>query len=164
MVTPMRLNGSFQIHALAAERFASLFAQTDDQLRTQRIRRVTVDEKPGFPCRVSLADAEVGERVLLLSFVHHDVDSPYRSAGPIYVRPNVPTARPAVNEVPAMLVNRLLSVRAYDREGMLSAAMVIDGLQLEPTIGSLFSQEDIEYLHIHNARPGCFNCSVTRVQ
>jgi hypothetical protein len=33
--------------------------------------------------------------VLLLPFTHHDVSSPYRAAGPIFVRRGVKTATPA---------------------------------------------------------------------
>src|SRR5687768_16684186 len=33
---------------------------------TSHARRVTVTDKPGFPCRVTLEDAEPGEEVLLL--------------------------------------------------------------------------------------------------
>jgi hypothetical protein len=125
-------------------------------------RRVVVDEKPGFPCRVSLADAEVGETVLLLPFTHHDVPSPYRASGPIYVRGGVKAASPAVDEIPEMLRHRLLSVRGYDRGAMLIAAEVVNGTELEATIRGLFASEAVGYLHVHNARPGCFNCRVVR--
>lgn len=125
-------------------------------------RRVFVDEKPGFPCRVSLMDADVQETVLLLPFPHHDVASPYRASGPIFVRPGVATATPAVGEVPTMLRHRLLSLRAYDADAMLVDAEVVQGKELERAIAEAFSRPSISYLHVHNARPGCFNCSVVR--
>lgn len=153
---------AFQMIALPAERFAPYFAKTDAELRALGAARVAVDEKPGFPCRVSLADAEVGESVLLLTFTHHDVASPYRSAGPIFVRPGVATAQPAVNEIPLMFNHRLLSVRGYDAAAMLLAADVVRGSELDGAIGSLFADRRIAYLHIHNAKPGCYNCSVIR--
>jgi hypothetical protein len=112
---------------------------------------------------VSLADAEVGETVLLLPFVHHDVPSPYRASGPIFVRSGVETATPGPGEIPAMLRHRLLSVRSYDRDAMLVAALIVKGSELEGAIRSLFSDTRASYLHIHNAQPGCYNCSVFRV-
>ncbi len=127
------------------------------------MRRMIADEKPGFPCRVSLADAEVGETVLLLPFVHHDVASPYRASGPIFVRRGAATAMPAVGEIPLMFRHRLLSVRAYDAGGMMVGAEVVKGSELEPSIGHLFARERVNYLHIHNASPGCYNCRVVRV-
>jgi hypothetical protein len=156
------MSATFQFVALRPEPFAPLFELRDAQLHEMGARRVVVDEKPGFPCRVSLADAEVGETVLLLPFTHHDVPSPYRASGPIYVRGGVKAASPAVDEIPEMLRHRLLSVRGYDRGAMLIAAEVVNGTELEATIRGLFASEAVGYLHVHNARPGCFNCRVVR--
>lgn len=154
---------AFQLIALPHERFAPLFDKNDAELRALGARRQTVDEKPGFPCRVSLADGEVDETVLLLQFTHHDVSSPYRASGPIYVRQGVRTATPAVNEIPVMFRHRLLSLRGYDSAAMLIAADVVNGSELEDAIHRFFADESVRYLHIHNAKPGCYNCSVSRV-
>ena len=153
----------FLFVALAAERFAPLFAQTDRELAAIGARRMSVEEKSGTPCRVSLADAEVGETVLLVPFVHHDVDSPYRASGPIFVRRDAETARPVPGEVPAMFLHRLLSVRAYDAGAMMVDATVAPGTDLADVVGRLLANPDVHYLHVHNAAPGCFNCSVRRV-
>jgi len=153
---------SFQLIALPHEQFASLFVKSDRELHAIGARRLVVDAKPGFPCRVSLADAEVGETVLLLPFTHHDVSSPYRASGPIFVRGGVRTATPAANEIPVMFRHRLLSVRGYDSAGMLIVADVVNGSDLEEAIQRLFADESVSYLHIHNAKPGCYNCSVRR--
>jgi len=123
---------------------------------------MTVDEHPGFPCRVSLADAAVGETVLLVAYTHHDVPSPYRASGPIFVRRNATMATPAVDEIPAMFRHRLLSLRGYDASAMLVGADVVNGSDLEAAIRHFFASESVSYLHIHNARPGCYNCRVAR--
>jgi hypothetical protein len=156
------MNSSFQFIALPSEQFVSLHSQSDAELQAIGARRMIVDEKPGFPCRVSLADAEVGETVLLLPFTHHNVSSPYRASGPIFVRLGAKTANPAVGEIPAMFRDRLLSVRAYDAAAMMICAEVVQGSELEDTIRRLFADESVSYLHIHNAKPGCYNCSVVR--
>jgi hypothetical protein len=153
---------AFRFRALAAEQFAPLFQQTDGELAALGARRMVVTERPGFPCRVSLADGEIGESVILLPFMHHDVDSPYRASGPIFVRAGAQTAEPGVNEVPTYLRHRLLSVRGYDAAGIMTAAEVVEGSDLEAVIGRLFADETIQYLDIHNARPGCYNCRVER--
>ena len=153
---------NFQFHALSAEQFRDLTGRTDAELAAIGVRRLVVDENPGYPCRVSLSDGEVGEVVYLLSHVHHDVASPYRSAGPIFVREGVPTARPAPNEIPLMFRHRLLSVRAYDEAALMVGAEVVQGEALEATIRRLLEDPSVSYLHIHNAKPGCFNCRVDR--
>lgn len=154
--------GSFQLVALQYDLFASLFDVADDELEAMGARRVVVDEKPGFPCRVSLEDAEIGETALLLPFMHHEVWSPYRASGPIFVRKGVRTAHPAAGEIPLMFRHRLLSVRAYDDASMMTGADVVEGVRLEESIAKFFSRDDVSYLHLHNAKPGCYNCRVVR--
>jgi hypothetical protein len=156
------MNSSFRLIALPYERFTTLFGQSDAELEAIGARRMIVDEKPGYPCRVSLADAEVGETVVLVPFTHHDVSSPYRASGPIFIREGATMARPGPDEIPIMLRHRLLSVRGYDAASMMVSAEVLEGSKLEENIGRLFADESVSYLHIHNARPGCYNCRVER--
>jgi hypothetical protein len=152
----------FQITGLPIEQFTSLFTLTDEGLKQLGARRMLADDKPGYPCRVSLVDAEVGEEVLLLPFTHHDVNSPYRASGPIFVRTNAELAKLEVNEVPELLRNRFLSIRGYDTNAMMLAADAVHGKDLEEHLWRFFSDHRVEYIHIHNARPGCYNCRVDR--
>ena len=153
---------NFRIHALPVEPFAADFPLADEALRERGIRRVIADDRPAYPCRVSLQDAVEGERLLLLPYLHHDVDSPYRASGPIYVREAAVQAQPLVDEVPALLRSRLLSLRAYDAHGMMVWADVLPGSELESGIAQLFELERVEYLHLHYAKPGCYACRVDR--
>ena len=152
----------FQFVALPIERFTHLFSMNSAEIAALGARRMTVDANPGFPCRVSLTDAPVSERVILTHFKHHEVNSPYQAAGPIFVREMAQTAKPEVNEIPVMFNHRLLSVRGYDESAMMKDAKVVEGRALEETIRNFFTNEAISYLHIHNAAPGCFNCTVQR--
>lgn len=156
------MNDSFRLIALPYEQFATLFGQSDAELEAIGARRMIVEEKPGYPCRVSLADAEVGETVVLVPFTHHDVSSPYRASGPIFIRHGATTARPRPDEIPTMFRHRLLSIRGYDAGAMMVSAEVVEGSDLEESIRRLFGDESVSYLHIHNARPGCYNCRVER--
>jgi hypothetical protein len=156
------MSTEFRFRALAAEPFAALFDYNDAQLQTIGARRLKADTHPGFPCRVSLCDAAIGETVLLLPHTHHDVASPYRAAGPIFVRQHARTAEPKVGEIPALLRERLLSLRAYDDGAVMIAAECGHGRDLEEAIDTLFADERVRYLHVHNARPGCFVCAVER--
>jgi hypothetical protein len=153
---------NFQISALPLAPFAPLFAMSDAELRQRGALRRIVDAKPGFPCRVSLEDAEIGERVVLLNFEHQSADSPYRAQHAVYVRENAIEAHPAVGEVPEVLRRRLLSVRAYDSAGMMIEADVVDGRELEPVIERMLARANVAYLHLHNAKPGCYAARVDR--
>ena len=61
-----------------------------------------------------------------------------------------------------MFRHRLLSIRAYDAAAMMIDADVSHGSELEGAIGDLLANGKVSYLHIHNAGPGCYNCSVVR--
>ncbi|WP_222937550.1 DUF1203 domain-containing protein [Spartinivicinus ruber] len=139
--------------------FSSL---TDAELIESNAKWMEVDLKPGYPCRVSLEDADIGERILAINYCHHSVDTPYKASGPIFVRENALTANLSINEVPMMLRHRLLSLRAYNDQGMMVDAHITEGVNLDTTINEVFIEPCIEYIQIHNAKPGCFNCTVVR--
>lgn len=153
---------SFQICALPADTFAPLFALPDEELRARNIRSVVADDRPVYPCRVSLQDAVEGERLLLFPYDHHRVNTPYRASGPVYVREAATTAQLAVDEVPALLRTRLLSLRAYDTRGMMVWADAVPGTEVEATIEAMFAIERTAYIHIHYAKAGCYACRVER--
>jgi hypothetical protein len=91
----------FTIRGLEPQQFASYFALSDADLVARGARRVIADGG-GYPCRVSLVDAKSGDELVLCQYVHHDTTSPYRAAGPIYVRRDARTAT-FVDEVPPVL-------------------------------------------------------------
>ena len=153
---------NFRISGLPASQFAEWFALSDAELAARHAVRRIADSNPGFPCRISLTDAEVGEEVLLINYEHLPVDSPYRASHAIYIRTGEQTCE-VVDSVPAMLRPRLLSLRAYDAAGMMTAADVVEGTELEAGIGKLFSNQRAQYLHVHFARPGCYAARVDRI-
>ena len=152
----------FQISALRRTDFDELFSMDEDALAARGAKRYIADTKPGYPCRVSLQDAEPGERVILVPFCHQPAPTPYRASGPIFVRESSATASLAPDTVPPLLRSRLLSVRAYDANHLMIDADVVDGRELEPLLVRLFEREPIAYAHVHFARPGCFACRVDR--
>lgn len=153
---------SFQISGLKFAEFAPLVGLSDAQLEALNVRRVVANRSPGFPCRVSLVDAQPGESVLLVNYEHLPVASPYRARYAIYVRENASDARVARDEIPTVLHKRLLSVRAFSAAGMLLDADITEGAALVPTIDRLLAPVQVAYLHLHNARPGCFAARVDR--
>lgn len=153
---------NFRVVGLPFGQFEPLFSLKDDELAQKGARRMTVDSKPGFPCRVSLEDAEVGEEVILVPFVHHDVGSPYRSSGPIFVREKANEADLSIGEIPEVVSTRTMSVRAYDKNSMMVDGSVVAGPQIKAHIEKLFADPEVAYLHLHNAGAGCYSCKVER--
>ena len=153
---------SFQISGLPVAPYAPFFGLPDADLAEHGILRHTATQFPGFPCRVSLRDAEPGQTLLLLNYEHLDVATPYRSRYAIYVREYAEEARVAVDEVPDVLRRRLLSLRAFDKQGMLLGYDVAEGGDIKPLIERLLGQPEVDYIHVHNAKPGCFAARVDR--
>ena len=76
----------FRITGLAPDPFIPLYGLDDESLARRGVRRYVVDERPGFPDRVTMRDIPPGERALLLNFTHQPADTPYRASHAIYVR------------------------------------------------------------------------------
>jgi hypothetical protein len=152
----------FRISGLPIAPFLPLLELDHDALRARGIVELRVEEPHTWPCRVSLEDALPGEQVLLLNHRHQPADSPYAASGPIVVRREARASRSVVNEVPEQQRRRLLSVRAYDVRGWIVDAEVVEGTELERVIEQFFADPATVYLHVHNARRGCYACRVDR--
>lgn len=153
---------TFQIVALDPAPFAPLFALGDAELAARHIVRRVADAKPGFPCRVSLADAEIGETLLLFNYEHLPVASPYRSTHAIYVRKGAVAATPAPDTVPAVITRRLISARAFDGDGMMRDADIVSGEAVGRTLELMFADPAVAHVDLHNAKPGCFAARAVR--
>ncbi|KWS06031.1 hypothetical protein AZ78_3585 [Lysobacter capsici AZ78] len=152
---------AYRISGLSPEPFRPLFALDDDRLRAHDMRRVVADSPRGYPCRVSLTDAAVGETLLLLPYEHHAL-GPYRASGPIFVREAALQAPTYRNELPPILATRYLSLRAYDRDGWMRDARAVEGAAAQDELQSLFAIDGVVSVMAHNARFGCFLCRIDR--
>lgn len=153
----------FRVSPLDIEPFEPLFGLSDTELAAAGAVRMEAGAKPGFPCRLTLEDAEVGESVLLVNYKHLPVSSPYRSSHAVFVREHARPARPFDNTLPESLAIRLLSIRAFDESGMMINADVVHGSEAVATIEGMLENAQVSYLHLHNAKPGCFAARVDRL-
>jgi hypothetical protein len=73
-------------------------------------------------------------------------------------------ARPVatVDEMPPALRRRLLALRAFDADGMMRAADIVEGAQAQSLIENLFENPEIAYLHAHYAKWGCYAARIDR--
>ncbi len=152
---------NYVVRGISPEPFQTLFELAAAELAAQGMQRC-IAEDDGYPCRVSLSHAGVGEEVLLLSYQHQSGASPYQASGPIYVRRGATTSAVVADAIPEPFRTRLLSVRAYDHQDCIVDADVEDGSRLEPLIARLFSNTEVAYLHVHYARRGCYAGRIDR--
>jgi Protein of unknown function (DUF1203) len=154
---------SFQISSLPDAPFRHLFGKSEEELRAAGVVVKTADSKPGFPCRVTLQDAEPGTRMLLLNYEHQSAATPYRSSHAIFVIDGAESAELKPGEVPEQLRSRLLSVRAFSEDGMLLDANVVEGVGAADLFEQMLRNKRTAYLHVHFAKFGCYAARVDRI-
>lgn len=154
---------SFQIHPLPRSDFQGAFAMAPEELRAHAIDEKIVDSFPGAPCRISLVDVPAGERVLLMNYEHLPDDSPYRARHAVYVWDKAVEAHPAPGDVPDVITRRVIAVRGFSETHRIVTAEIAEGEAIAPTITAIFENPDVAYIHLHNAKHGCFAAKVTRV-
>ena len=152
---------AYAVTSLPAEPFAPLFSLDDEALAARGAHRVVADVAHGFPCRVSLDDAEPGETLILVNYEHQPAPTPFRASHAIFVREGAaPVA--TVDEMPPALRRRLLALRAFDKDGMMRAADIVEGARADALIATLFEDPRIAYLHAHYAKWGCYAARIDR--
>ena len=122
---------------------------------------MTVDS-PTFPCRVSLTDRAIGEKVLLLNHISHDVANPYRAAHAIFITETDEEPAEYVDRIPPVFEKRILSLRGFDRQGMMAEAILTQPGEADEGIRKLFANPEIETIHAHNATRGCVSAKIER--
>ena len=150
---------SYVVRGLDPEPYRPLFALSEDQLAARGIVRMTVNT-PTFPCRISLVDRPLGDEVLLLNHVSHDAANPYRASHAIFVA-DADQAE-FVDEVPPVFKTRILSLRGFDKDGMMAAAILTQPGEADAGIRKLLANPEIETIHAHNATRGCFSAKIER--
>ncbi len=152
---------TYRITGLEPEAFAPYFALDDAELQARGMRRMTVDS-PTFPCRIALRDCEIGDEVILLNHVSHEGDGPYRASHAIFVSRSASEAANYVDAIPPALDRRILSLRAFDANGMMVEAALAQPSEADPAIQTLLADPAVDHIDAHNAIRGCFAARIDR--
>jgi hypothetical protein len=153
---------AFRITGLSPEPFQPLFDLPDDELARQGVKRCVADRPQAFPRRVEMRDAAPGETVLPLNHVCQSAETPYRASHAIFVREGAAAAADRFDEAPAVMRARLLSLRAFDADGMMVDADVVEGAVTEPLFARLPANADVSYIHAHYAKRGYYSGRIER--
>jgi hypothetical protein len=153
---------SFRITGLSPHPFRHLFGLPDEELAKHGVKRYVADTRPGYPDRIEMRDAELGETVLLLNYVHQPADNPYHASHAIFVREGAETAYDRTNEIPDAMRSRQISLRAFDADDMMVDADIVDGRQMESVIERFFANPRIAYIQAHYAKRGCYAARIDR--
>ena len=152
---------TYRITGIDPEPFRPLFGLSDEELEARGAVRMIVDD-PTYPCRVSLTDRTVGEKVLLVNHVSHDVANPYRASHAVFVTEGAEHPAEFIDEVPPVFEKRVLSLRGFDADGMMADALLTQPGEADAGIRRLFANPEIATIHAHNATRGCFSAKIER--
>ena len=153
---------TYRITGLEPSQFAHLIGLSDEELNAHNAVRMTADARPNFPCRVTLDDVEVGETVLLGNHVSHDGENPYRASHAIFISESATEAAIYEGRIPPALNRRVLSLRAFDRNGMMTDAALVQPGEADAVIRRLLGNSAVDHIDAHNATRGCFAARVDR--
>ncbi len=153
---------NFKVQGLSAKPFKHLYGKSDEELQTLGIKRYVVDRDHGFPDRIEMRDANIGERMLLLNHMSMDKPSPYQASHAIFIREGAEQRFEAVNEIPLVMTSRMLSLRAFDQEGMIIDAGLATGDEIKTSIQKFFENKAVTHVDAHNAARGCYSGRVVR--
>jgi hypothetical protein len=153
----------YRVTGLDPTPFIPLYGRDETFLASVGVRRMSVDRTPGFPDRIGLREMAPGESALLLNFEHQPADTPFRSRHAVYIAEGAESPAVHDGELPPMLRSRVLSLRAFDADGMMTDAAVLDGEMAEAAVLRLLDNPACAYVHAHFAARGCFAARIDRL-
>ena len=153
---------NFRITGLASTPFEHLYGLPDNALATFGVERHVADQKPGYPDRIALRDAEPGESLLLLNYMHQPAANPYQASHAIFVIEGARVTYDRLNAVPEALRIRMLSLRAFDKNNRMVDGDLVDGQDVEKQIAVFFANAEVACIHVHYAKRGCYAARIDR--
>lgn len=153
---------TFRVIGLSPEPFRPLFGLPDEELARHGACRIVADAPFGFPDRIEISDAAPGESLLLVNYLHQPAATPYRASHAIFVRERAVAPTDLAGEIPPAMRARPLSLRAFDGEGMMVDADLVEGREAEGLIGRLLADRRTAYIQAHYARRGCYAGRIER--
>ena len=153
---------SYRISGIEPSQYAHLVGLSDEELERHGAVRMTANGQPTFPCRIQLDDAKAGETLLLVNHVSHGGNNPYRASHAIFVSESALEAASYESEIPPALDRRILSVRGFDRGGMMIDAALAQPGEADAIVRRMLENDAVDHIDAHTAIRGCFMARVER--
>ncbi len=120
----------------------------------------------GEPLRCCLRYARPGEQITLISYAPFDLPSVWREVGPVYIHAArcdgyVPTGR-----LPEQLTTGPRVLRTYRADDTMNYehnTVILDEVDVEPTIKRLLAEPDVATVHVRTVAPQCFLYTVSAI-
>ncbi len=152
---------TFRIEAIPPAYLAAVRGAGMDEAGNPFVSEVNEDPS-GAPLRCCLRMARVGEAIALIAYAPPGTKAAYREIGPVFVHAEPCPGRGDAPAWPPEFRNRRQVLRAYDRAGRISGALVIDANDAEAGIAQLFADPEVMVIHSRNLAYGCYMFAIRR--
>ncbi len=121
-----------------------------------------VEDTGGSPVRCCLRLSRAGERIALIAYRPPGTAGAYAEVGPVFVHADPCAGYPADGGWPPEFRDRRQVLRAYDAQGRIADALVVDAAEAETGIAKLFADPAHVVVHSRNVGYGCYMFAVSR--
>ena len=154
----------WQVKNIEQEICDRMFRMSNQELQQNNAVKRIIKEPFSAPCRLTLTDMNPGDEAILFNYFHHNVDSPYRAMGPVFVKCNSKKCKLSTNTLPEIVLpQRRFSIRSFDVNSMTIDAEIVLGENFRSYVDEKFQNKDVNYLQIHFAAYGCWAFDIFRV-
>jgi hypothetical protein len=153
----------FLIDAIAADRLDALRAAGVDDAGNAFAPFVNGDPD-GAPLRCCLRVARTGERLALIAYRPDRTAGAYREVGPVFVHAERCGGYPERETYPSGFRGWRQVQRAYDAEGRIVDALLVEGANAEQGIAKLLADPAVVTVHSRNVLYGCYMFAINPVR
>jgi hypothetical protein len=151
---------SFRIEAIDPAELAKIRADGRDVDGRPSVPLTVEDDRPQLRCCLRLG--RPGEEVLLISHRPPGGLGAYAESGPVFVHAHDCGGYPAHGGWPVEYRDRRQVLRAYDHEGRIHGAELVDAAQAEPAIEALLADPGVALIQSRNVLYGCYMFAIRR--
>lgn len=152
----------FVITALSVTYLESLRKAGRDQHGNPLSRITVTADDAGSPLRCCLREATVGEQIALIAHSPQGGAGPYAEVGPVFIHADSCGGYDTPGQYPEGFRHRQQVFRAYDGQGRICDALLVDGVDAEAAIGQLLSRPEVTVVQSRNVLYGCFMFLISR--
>lgn len=119
----------------------------------------------GNPCRHCLTEIPEGEQMLVLAFSPFPQRQPYAECGPIFLCARQCDRHPVSMVLPEMFRGwKQALIRGYTAQHRIryGTGQVLNMQHVVPAADQIFSDPDVEYIHLRSASYNCYQCRIER--
>jgi hypothetical protein len=154
----------FRIEALDATYLEEIRRAGQDRHGNPTVRRVVSSADAGSPLRCCLREAQAGEAITLIAHAPRGGRGTYHEVGPVFIHADRCSGYATPRLYPPGFRHRQQVFRAYDVDGRICDAVLVDGAAADPAIDAMLSRHEIATVQSRNVLYGCFMFGISRAE